>query len=84
MLKGAAGNDTPLITRLPVPMFETVQPQTVTPPGTYAPIATNQGHVSPIATGVAGAITGAVVAAGFMASRKIGTDEPSAKTPKKE
>ena len=67
-----------------VPMFETVQPQTVTPPGTYAPIATNQGHVSPIATGVAGAVTGAVVAAGFMASRKIGTDEPSAKTPKKE
>jgi len=67
-----------------IPMFETVKPQTVTPPTSYAPVFTPQGSISPVATGVAGAVVGAVVAAGVMASRGIGKDEAPKKTPEKE
>jgi hydrogenase small subunit len=55
-----------------LPAFQTVQIQRPTPPDTYPPISANQGSVSPIATGVAGLVGGALLGAGFMASKKIG------------
>jgi hydrogenase small subunit len=56
---------------------------TATPPDTYAPIFTPEGHVSAMATGVAGLIGGALAGAGYMASRKIDQSE-SAPKPEKE
>jgi hydrogenase small subunit len=55
-----------------IPMFETVPIHDGTPPDTYAPITAKQGGVSPVATGVAGLIGGALIGAGLMASRKLG------------
>ncbi|HBY63967.1 MAG TPA: hydrogenase 2 small subunit [Solibacterales bacterium] len=55
-----------------VPMFETVPIDHPTPPGTYAPIAAQQGSIDPLATGVAGGFAGALVGAGLMASKKFG------------
>jgi hydrogenase small subunit len=55
-----------------IPMFETVKPHSVTPPGTYAPIYTPESHVSTVAVGVAGLVGGAILGAGFAASRKLG------------
>ncbi|MGD0075307.1 MAG: hydrogenase small subunit [Candidatus Binataceae bacterium] len=69
-----------------VPMFETVKIHDVTPPDTYAPISAPQGVISPAATGVAGLIGGALIGAGLMASRKLGSSgetEPESK-PNKE
>jgi hypothetical protein len=67
-------------------MFQTVKIHEVTPPDTYAPIYTPQGNISPVATGVAGLIGGALIGAGFMASRKLGSadDSESESKPKKE
>lgn len=68
-----------------VPMFQTVNPHDVAPPDTYAPVCTPQGHVSAVAAGVAGVIGGALLGAGFMASKKLGAGgdsedhEPSGK-----
>ena len=55
-----------------VPMFQTVPIHQATPPDTYAPIYTPQGNVSPVAAGVAGLIGGALIGAGYMASKKLG------------
>jgi hydrogenase small subunit len=55
-----------------VPMFQTIPIHDGTPPDTYAPITAKQGGVSPVATGVAGLIGGALIGAGYMASRKLG------------
>jgi hydrogenase small subunit len=60
-----------------VPMFQTVKPHDVTPPDTYAPIYTPEGHISAVAAGVAGLVGGAIIGAGFMASRKLGASEDS-------
>jgi len=65
---GCTGQDVAFHT----PMFETVRPDSVTPPGTYAPIYTPESHVSTVAVGVAGLVGGAVLGAGFAASRKLG------------
>ncbi|HVN83240.1 MAG TPA: hydrogenase small subunit [Candidatus Binatia bacterium] len=65
-----------------VPMFQTVKIHDATPPDTYAPVFTKQGNVSPVAAGVAGLIGGALIGAGYMASRKVGTgagEEPAKK-----
>jgi len=69
-----------------VPMFQTAKIHEVTPPDTYAPIYTAQGNISPVATGVAGLIGGALIGAGFMASRKLGSagDAESESKPKKD
>jgi len=69
-----------------VPMFQTVKIHEATPPDTYAPVFTPQGHVSAVATGVAGLIGGALIGAGFMASKKLGSgdDTESESKPKKE
>jgi hypothetical protein len=40
-------------------------------PDTYPPIHAQQGSISPMATAVAGVIGGAVLGAGYVASRKI-------------
>src|ERR1035437_9744083 len=41
------------------------------PPETYAPISAPQGTISPLATGLVGVAAGALLGAGFVASRKF-------------
>jgi hydrogenase small subunit len=59
------------------PLHSTVDIERPTPPDTYPPIAASQGGISPLATGVAGALVGAGLAAGFLASRKMGAEPPA-------
>jgi hydrogenase small subunit len=55
-----------------VPMFDVVQIHTrATPPDTYAPINTPEGIASPLATGLVGLAAGAMLGAGYVASRKF-------------
>jgi hypothetical protein len=42
------------------------------------------GKVAPVATGVAGLIGGALLGAGWAASKKLGTEEGPSKEPRKE
>jgi hydrogenase small subunit len=58
-----------------MPAFQTVAIARPTPPDTYPPIAAEQGMVSPVATGVAGVIGGALLGAGYMAARKLKTTD---------
>jgi hypothetical protein len=58
-------------------MHTTVDIERPMPPDTYPPVHAKQGQVSPLATGIAGVIGGALVGAGFMASRKMGEAPPS-------
>jgi hydrogenase small subunit len=55
-----------------VAMHDTVDIERPTPPDTYAPIRSAQGHVSPLATGLAGLVGGALLGGGLMVSRKLG------------
>ena len=68
-----------------VPLHTTVDIERPTPPDTYPPIHATQGTVSPIATGVAGAIVGALVGGGYVASKKLSAgpadDEVAQKKP---
>lgn len=60
-----------------VPMFQVIQIHTrATPPDTYAPIVAPEGKVSPVATGLAGLGAGALIGAGWVASRKF-SDKPA-------
>ena len=63
------------------PLHSTVDIERPTPPDTYPPIAAAQGRISPLATGVAGALLGAGVVAGAMASRKMETGAPASGKP---
>lgn len=63
-----------------LPLHQTVNIERPTPPDTYPPIAPQQGEVDPIATAVAGLIGGALLGAGYVASRKLGSSHGS--TPK--
>jgi hydrogenase small subunit len=68
-----------------MPLFQTVEIQRPKPPDTYPAVHQPQGVVSPIATGVAGAILGGLAGAGFVASRKLDrlpTSDPGAEPPK--
>lgn len=66
-------------------LHDTVDIDRPVPPDTYAPIHTQQGVVSPIATGLVGLVGGALVGAGVMASRKLGEAPPDqGKDPGKE
>jgi hydrogenase small subunit len=47
-----------------------------TPPDTYAPLHAPQGGVSPVATGVAGAVVGGLIGAGYIASKKLTSEPP--------
>ncbi len=55
-----------------VPMFDTVKPQHIVPPATYAPVFTPQGDASKIAIGLGGAVVGALLGGGLVASSKVG------------
>ncbi len=59
-------------------LHQTVDIERPKPPDTYAPIRSRQGRVSPVATAVAGRVGGALIGAGFMASRKLGEEPPEA------
>ena len=54
-----------------IPMHATATIERPVPPDTYPPIHAQQGSISPVATAVAGVIGGAVLGAGYVASRKL-------------
>ena len=64
-----------------IPMHETVPIARPTPPDTYAPVHAEQGRISPAATAVAGIIGGAVIGAGYVASRRIDDNDSGAGLP---
>ena len=64
-----------------VPLHTTVPIDRPTPPDTYPAIRTEQGHVSPLATGVAGLVGGALLGAGWALSRAVDTPSGAAPTP---
>jgi hydrogenase small subunit len=53
------------------PIHTTVEIDRPTPPDVYPPIKADHGAVSPVATGVAGLVGGALIGAGLMASKKL-------------
>jgi len=55
-----------------MPIHQTVEIVRPTPPDTFPPIAAEQGKVGAVAAGVAGVVGGALLGAGWMASRKVG------------
>lgn len=54
-----------------MPIAETVEIDNPTPPATYAPLSSPTGRVSPIATGIAGAVAGGLLGGGLVASSKL-------------
>lgn len=54
-----------------MPLHQTVEIYRPTGPDTYPPIHAPQGGVSPVATGLAGAVVGGVVAGGYVASKRL-------------
>lgn len=54
-----------------MPLHQTVEIYRPTGPDTYPPIHAPQGGISPVATGVAGAVVGGLVAGGYVASKKL-------------
>lgn len=60
-----------------VPMHDTAQIERPKPPDTYPPIHAEGKGVSPVATAAGGLAVGALLGAGWMASRKLGSDEES-------
>jgi hydrogenase small subunit len=65
-----------------IPIFDTVPIDRPTPPATYPEIFPSRGTFSPVATGVAGVVGGALLGAGVMISKKLSAsdvDEPSDK-----
>ena len=50
-----------------MPLHDTVDIERPMPPDTYPPIQAAQGRISPVATGVAGVIGGALLGAGLAA-----------------
>jgi len=60
-----------------MPLHQTVEILRPTPPDTYPPIRATQGGISPVATGVAGAIVGALAGGGYIASKKLVPPSPA-------
>lgn len=60
-----------------IPMHDTVDIERPMPPDTYAPVRAPQGSVSPVATAVGGAVVGAVIAGGYVASKKLSAHVPA-------
>jgi hydrogenase small subunit len=54
-----------------VPTYSTIDVPRPTAPGTYPGLAAAQGVVSPLATGIAGLVGGALIGAGYVASKKL-------------
>ncbi len=68
-----------------IPMFQVVPIHTIAnPPSTYAPINAPQGIISPLATGLAGLAAGALLGAGYVASRKFSTKRGDESVPGSE
>jgi len=65
--------------RMPAFSVVDVHSLTATAPDTYAPVYTAQGHISPLATGAAGLIGGALASAGYMVSRQLDKNPPPPK-----
>jgi hydrogenase small subunit len=63
-----------------VGLHETVAIERATPPDSYPAINAEQGRISPLATGAAGLVGGALLGAGYMASRRLASrdEEPPA------
>jgi hydrogenase small subunit len=61
-----------------VPLFQTVDVQGATPPALFTPIDPQAGSVSPLATGVAGLVGGALVGAGIAYGAKLSKAEGAA------
>ncbi len=57
-----------------VPLHDTVEPERLSTPGVYPPIASPRGSISPLATGIAAGAAGLLVGAGYVASKKISRD----------
>lgn len=62
-----------------VPLFATADIHQPLPPATYPSIAPEHAPMSPLATGVAGVVGGALLGAGLIASRKLGADDEQTK-----
>jgi hydrogenase small subunit len=62
-----------------VPIHDTVDIERPTPPDTYPPIHAQQGNASAIGAGVAGVVGGALIGAGWMASKKLGDADDAKK-----
>jgi len=59
-----------------IALHDTVDIERPTGPDTYPPIEARQGRISPVATGIAGLVGGALLGAGVMASRKLDKVSP--------
>jgi hydrogenase small subunit len=55
-------------------IHDTVEVDRPTPPDTYPPIHAPQGKTSAVAAGIVGVVGGALLGAGWMAAKKLGTD----------
>ncbi|NJD61385.1 MAG: hydrogenase small subunit [Deltaproteobacteria bacterium] len=67
-----------------VPLHTTVEIDRPTPPDVFAPIVQPHGVVSPVATGVAGLVAGALAGAGLVAARKLGKEAAKGEGEEKE
>jgi len=67
-----------------IPIFATVDIKHPMPPDFYPSVAPEHKPMSPVATGVAGVVGGALVGAGFIASRKLGDHDGSSDEKPKE
>jgi hydrogenase small subunit len=62
-----------------VPLFQTVDVQGATPPALFTPIDPQAGSVSPLATGVAGLVGGALVGAGVAYGTRLAKAEDASR-----
>jgi hydrogenase small subunit len=63
-----------------IPLFQTVEIGRPTPPDSYPSIFPEHKPVSPVATGVAGVVGGALIGAAFIGAKKLGEVDSSAET----
>jgi hydrogenase small subunit len=64
-----------------VPLFQVIPIHDAKPPEVYAPIESPQGAWSAAAAGTVGVIAGALLGAGYVASRKFSTEPDDASVP---
>ena len=66
-----------------VPLHQTIEIERPAPPDTYPPIHAEHKGISPVATSVAGLVGGALLTAGYVASKRLGGKEPGGTEPGK-